>query len=100
MEYLNGIAYEKSPKGGVWCLMSFRVEKNQALTLSRFQELTTKIENRKGKKPLSISIKDKSKEFSYDVKENCLTIFNHNVPYYQNNNGIVCRDDGALADSM
>jgi hypothetical protein len=35
----------------------------------------------------------------YDIKHNCMTIYDNREPVYQNNNGVICTDFTALMDS-
>ncbi|MDE6055208.1 MAG: hypothetical protein K2G55_15970, partial [Lachnospiraceae bacterium] len=42
----------------------------------------------------------KKKIGTYDKEKNLLRIWEDDIPIYQNNNGIICRDSVALADSL
>ena len=50
----------------------------------------TKIAKRIGKKKIGI----------YDSEKNLLRIWEDDLPVYENNNGVICRDSIALADSL
>ena len=41
-----------------------------------------------------------SKKAYYNVKSNCLQIWQQGYPIYENNNGIICKDTEALADCL
>ena len=41
-----------------------------------------------------------SKRYRYNAEENSLVIFDRDEPIYANDNGIICRDQAALFDSL
>lgn len=41
-----------------------------------------------------------TKEAIFDVKRNCLQIFDDDLPIYENNNGTICNDIDSLCDCL
>ena len=49
----------------------------------------------------SIEVKiNNKKKATYNLKTNILRILENGLPVYENNNGVICRDSVALADSL
>ncbi len=112
--------FEERPITGI------RFAKNEGVSLKRCQEFAKKIHEKFGDTGLvrfkihmtqydyntdldtyigacfgdwGLPILGKLKDAVYDVRTNTLTIYQDHAVVYENANGVICRDDVALADS-
>lgn len=71
------------------------------ITAKWCQEFVSKAEDMTGEKVEHVKIVvNKNKKAHYWVKANCLRLYDAGGCYYENNNGVICRDRVAIADSI
>lgn len=49
---------------------------------------------------IATSEKTVDKTYQFWANENRLLIWDHDTPIYENNNGVICKDETALADCL
>ena len=75
---------------------------DETFTLARCARLASIAAEHDPRTITTISVEDfeKNKKYIYHIENNRLTIFKDGAPVYENWNGKICTDHGALADSI